>query len=446
MLLDSRISPCSWGPAVSPPRCTERRKGKDSEELEDLSHFSVRGSLPANRCTVSARTRLLNHRLKARKQAILDRRASENGVSYTTASSSNATLFNGSNGNSATQSPVGFVAVNARQIETDPIKAGASSATRHELLSKFFSLSDKRSQSAPANGEVRRMSATVLPPISSSGGLGPNRLATANPPYLDYNDPFASSVTQPSALPPVPIPANTNNLAINAQNSTASSYSPAPIKDDEPFKSEMVARMESLKKGDRILPPCDRCRRLHMDCQKNLTACVGCTRKHAKCSWKDVRESELRSHPISMDASDSDRERNREASLGYLPDTPSFAAAHTNGVSSVIPNGIFSSEGPGLNASAGMAGAHSLALDAASAASLAAAAQAATGLSVSENHPGHFGHNSRPNSRVETHHFGSSNDGSYRSDDLRPSMIESRTTERQQDEDRDRSSIPALIA
>lgn len=36
-----------------------------------------------------------------------------------------------------------------------------------------------------------------------------------------------------------------------------------------------------------------------MDCMKNLTACAGCTKKHAKCSWKEVRESELRGGPVS---------------------------------------------------------------------------------------------------------------------------------------------------
>ena len=35
-----------------------------------------------------------------------------------------------------------------------------------------------------------------------------------------------------------------------------------------------------------------------MDCLKNLTACMGCTKKHAKCSWKDVEEQELRDHPF----------------------------------------------------------------------------------------------------------------------------------------------------
>ena len=35
-----------------------------------------------------------------------------------------------------------------------------------------------------------------------------------------------------------------------------------------------------------------------MDCLKNLTACMGCTKKHAKCSWKDVVDEELRDNPI----------------------------------------------------------------------------------------------------------------------------------------------------
>ena len=90
---------------------------------------------------------------------------------------------------------------------------------------------------------------------------------------------------------PVPIPNTPSNL-LPASSQRASLQ---PEKDDGgPFKVEMVHRMESLAKGERIIPPCDRCRRLHMDCLKNLTACMGCTKKHAKCSWKEVREPELR--------------------------------------------------------------------------------------------------------------------------------------------------------
>ena len=30
-----------------------------------------------------------------------------------------------------------------------------------------------------------------------------------------------------------------------------------------------------------------------MDCIKNLTACMGCTKKHARCCWKEVKPEEL---------------------------------------------------------------------------------------------------------------------------------------------------------
>lgn len=65
--------------------------------------------------------------------------------------------------------------------------------------------------------------------------------------------------------------------------------------DGGPHKAEMISRMETMKRGERVIPPCDRCRRLHMDCIKNLTACLGCTKKHAKCAWKDVTQDELES-------------------------------------------------------------------------------------------------------------------------------------------------------
>ena len=41
------------------------------------------------------------------------------------------------------------------------------------------------------------------------------------------------------------------------------------------------------------MPPCDRCRRLRMDCVKNLTSCAGCTKKHARCHWREVSREEV---------------------------------------------------------------------------------------------------------------------------------------------------------
>jgi hypothetical protein len=59
------------------------------------------------------------------------------------------------------------------------------------------------------------------------------------------------------------------------------------------YRPAMMAKMEKLARGEPIWPPCDRCRRLRMDCTKYLTACAGCTKKHAKCAWNDITEEEI---------------------------------------------------------------------------------------------------------------------------------------------------------
>ena len=59
------------------------------------------------------------------------------------------------------------------------------------------------------------------------------------------------------------------------------------------YRVLMASKIEKLSRGDGIYPPCDRCRRLKFDCTKHLTACQACTKKHAKCSWKDIKEGEL---------------------------------------------------------------------------------------------------------------------------------------------------------
>lgn len=85
--------------------------------------------------------------------------------------------------------------------------------------------------------------------------------------------------------------------------------------DGGPYKAEMISRMETMKRGERVIPPCDRCRRLHMDCIKNLTACLGCTKKHAKCSWKEVSLDELETTAPAA------REREQNQSEGAAPST-----------------------------------------------------------------------------------------------------------------------------
>ena len=304
---------------------------------------------------VAARTRQLRHRINARKQAILDRRASDIGDGVRAPSPSNIALANGTG---ASQSP-GFVAVNARQVsETNGgglelSRTGASAATRSELLSKFFTVSDQRARKAGLEmGGERRASSSGPASICTAAPITrPTVITPVSKPDASLEQyAFGSSVSAPQN-PPSPFASNSGNSKEN----------------DGPYKTEMMSRMESVKRGDRIMPPCDRCRRLHMDCIKNLTACLGCTKKHAKCSWKDVRAEELIGGPISFPGTGVDLDgADREPSVGYPP--PDHSGS--NG------NGIPTSETSNMTTGPVVAGARALALNAAAAAGLAAVAEA----------------------------------------------------------------------
>lgn len=230
------------------------------------------------------------------------------------------------NGRSSNASPSGFVAVNANRPEaeaeenaasspfmfthanTDNVTIingtsikGASPTTRAELMKKFFTTADRQARgydegSGPVNPVVR-----------------PRPRGSDPADYSNYNttsNPVAIPSTPSSLLPP---PKSTSHE-----------------KDDGgPFKLEMVARMEELQRGERVVPPCDRCRRLHMDCLKNLTACMGCTKKHAKCSWRDVKEEEIRaaygSAPPPALREREEEDRGQASAAHSLPHSPNIS-------------------------------------------------------------------------------------------------------------------------
>ncbi len=187
----------------------------------------------------------------------------------------------------------GFVAVNSRQgdqqdsygqevakLAVNGASAhGASAATRAELLGKFF-ITNERAPPVDCEQSSRRVS------ISNSRNSG-SRARPAKP----TSEPVDYAFIPANSASPVPIPNTPSSLLPYSKPSVDR------FDDSGPYKVEMVSRMELLQRGDRVQPPCDRCRRLHMDCLKNLTACMGCTRKHAKCSWKDVNDEELRENP-----------------------------------------------------------------------------------------------------------------------------------------------------
>jgi hypothetical protein len=153
----------------------------------------------------------------------------------------------------------------------------ASPSVRAEMMKKFLTPAER--EAGLAEDTIRR---------SSMGTARTNAMQAAS-----LEKPRSRSIDLTSGS------ANGQNPPTVAIPNTPASLMPlvktATFERDDggPFKSEMVRRMDNMWKGDRIIPPCDRCRRLHMDCLKNLTACMGCTKKHAKCSWKEVKASEL---------------------------------------------------------------------------------------------------------------------------------------------------------
>lgn len=281
--------------------------------------------------TVSARARQLNHRLKNRKNAIIGRREAEaptsdhlkrsNHHNSTRSADLGQTSLSSNGDRRSSASPFsGFVAVNSKHSSMnelspqdgymhDPSRTanvtilngtslhGASAAVRADLLGKFFTNSELAASTD--YDPSRRASISNSRPSGTSRSKGK---PTSEP--ADY----AGIVNSAS---PVPIPNTPTSLLPYVKPSPAERFD-----DNGPYKAAMISRMEQLQRGDRIQPPCDRCRRLHMDCRKNLTACMGCTKKHAKCCWKDVLEDELRENPynpsLSMDETAAEESSDRE--------------------------------------------------------------------------------------------------------------------------------------
>ncbi|KAI8649751.1 hypothetical protein NCS55_01437800 [Fusarium keratoplasticum] len=95
---------------------------------------------------------------------------------------------------------------------------------------------------------------------------------------------------------------------------------PAVDSRETTFRSLITQRTDQLGKGDAINPPCDRCRRLRVECIKHLTACSGCTKKHAKCSWKTVTDEEFRRLKRNMGLRD-EMDIDGQSEFGSAPDT-----------------------------------------------------------------------------------------------------------------------------
>lgn len=184
---------------------------------------------------VASKARQLNYHLKSRKSAILARKAADNPAIETS--------------QPRTFSPQPFSAINARSsnsISHEAVKL------QQDLLEQFTSNDRYNSPTHPARPKASRASSDAFHSIT-----GPQ----------DFDRRISHSL-------------NASDDSIEGQ-----------------YRLRMAAKIEKLPRGDAITPPCDRCRRLGFDCTKHLTACSACTKKHAKCSWKDIKEGEVQFLP-----------------------------------------------------------------------------------------------------------------------------------------------------
>ncbi|KAK3624350.1 hypothetical protein LTR56_021068 [Elasticomyces elasticus] len=256
---------------------------------------------------VAARTRQLSHRLKGRRAAILERRADGGSGTPAKISAQQTTT-------APPSSSSGFAAVNGVGDRVGDIdtNSGSFAAVRSELLKHFESLPQnhanpgphsrhhsttypehtalpaaKQVENAHTHYEAASTNSSLSPvppnlpidPVSYYGGDGTP--ATSRAPTTGNHRPSVSSAGQMYGTGPTPSKHNFSRPL------------PPALESSQPFRPLCQAHMDGLPRGHRVMPPCDRCRRLRMDCVKNLTSCSGCTKKHARCHWRDVSREEL---------------------------------------------------------------------------------------------------------------------------------------------------------
>lgn len=268
---------------------------------------------------IAARTRQLSHRLKGRRAAILERRAE--GGSGTPAKASVPQTTTAPSGS-------GFVPVNAtiaRPSGDVDTSAGSLANVRSELLKHFESLPHNQSQGRPhsRHHSIATYADSTHQPTRHVENMRPEQAGSAEAASTASSlSPVSSNVFSHDILNYYTIDGpstfTTANHHVGTQRPSLSYGGHAPLKHNfsrplppalessQPFRPLCQAHMDALPRGQRVLPPCDRCRRLRMDCVKNLTSCSGCTKKHARCHWRDVSRAELGALDHLMDADYAD--------------------------------------------------------------------------------------------------------------------------------------------
>lgn len=301
---------------------------------------------------VAARTRQLSHRLKGRRAAILERRAEGGSGTPAKAGAVQTTT-------APTASSSGFVSVNSTHGKPNGDSDGAAFANvRSELLRHFESLPHNQNQGRPVSRHrsiatypeatqhhVERAmnldgNADTAASTTSSLSPVPPHLPqeTIQPQEMHSHRPSESAAPRPAASnysgghrPSVSMGGHAHTVGHTPSKHNFSRPLPPALESTQPYRPLCQAHMDGLPRGQRVIPPCDRCRRLRMDCVKNLTSCAGCTKKHARCHWRDVSRDELGELDHLMDSAYADYAASSAQSPALHGGAMTNQAIHTNG-------------------------------------------------------------------------------------------------------------------
>lgn len=143
----------------------------------------------------------------------------------------------------------------------------------------------------PGAGSSYDLHADLLQQYTQTKGVPPSRCASNAGLSVASLGPLSPAMTSPHQQQLDRL-SGQSGFSFSSSSNAADSATMAD-NGGEAYRALMTQSTDRLAKGDMIHPPCDRCRRLRLQCTKHLTACQGCTKKHAKCSWRFLTDDEI---------------------------------------------------------------------------------------------------------------------------------------------------------
>ncbi|KAL6871354.1 hypothetical protein J3F83DRAFT_735198 [Trichoderma novae-zelandiae] len=265
----------------------------EAAELATLEILEQRALLLHRKADeVAGRARILHQRLELRRQDVARRRQLHD--------------------DSSSSSP-SFHAINHPPRSAIPRPGGSQLDIHTDLLQQFTMAAMQNSPpSGPPPGyqpqptAVAGQSPLAPPsleappyhPLPGTSGAASTAPPAAGSPPAPAPAPVSTSGSSPSSTTPALTPtSNSTSIATIALGQVVLPGDPAT----EVHRPLVLQKTDTLNKGEIIFPPCDRCRRLRLQCVKHLTACRGCTKKHARCNWRSVSDDEAASVKHELD-------------------------------------------------------------------------------------------------------------------------------------------------